>query len=62
MCLLEKRQGEFRDRENLYHSHLGEVDQTLLSEVWRPLLNERQVGEVHAQVRNTRRVAAACAR
>lgn len=53
---LEKLQGEFR--ENLYHSHLGEVNQAFLGEVRRPLLDERQVSEVHAQVRNTRRVAA----
>lgn len=56
LCLLEMLQGEFR--ENLYHSHLGEINQTLFSEVWRPLLDERQVSEVHAQVRNTRRVTA----
>lgn len=41
-----------------YHPHLGEIDQTLLGEVWGPLLDEGQVGEVHAQVRDTRRVTA----
>lgn len=56
LCLLEKHPGGFR--ENFYHSHLGEIDQTLLGEVWRALLDERQVSEVHAQVRNTRRVTA----
>lgn len=54
--LLEKLQGEFR--ENGYHSHLGEINQTLLGEVGRPLLDERQVSEVHTQVGNTRRVTA----
>ena len=41
-----------------YHPHLGEVDEALLREVGRSLLDESQVGEVHAEVRDTRRVAA----
>lgn len=56
MRLLEKLQGEYG--EIFYHSHLGEIDQTLLGEVWGPLLDEGQVSEVHAQVGNARRVTA----
>lgn len=41
------------------HPHLGEVHQALLGEVGGPLLDESQVGEVHAQVGDARRVAAA---
>lgn len=42
----------------LYHSHLGEVDQVVLSVVGRPLLDEGQVSQVHSQVGNTGRVTA----
>ncbi len=38
------------------HSHLCEVQQTIVSEIRRPLFNEGEVGQVHAQVRYARRV------
>lgn len=40
------------------HSHLGEVEQLVVGEVGRALLDEGQVGEVHAQVGDAGRVAA----
>lgn len=45
-------------KKNPHHSHFGEVNESLLCEVGRPLLDERQVSEVHAQVGNTWRIAA----
>lgn len=42
----------------VYHSHLGEVDQVVLSVVGRPLLDEGQVCQVHSQIGNTGRVTA----
>lgn len=41
-----------------YHPHFGEVNQAFLCEVGCSLLNESQVSEVHAQVRDTWRVTA----
>lgn len=42
----------------VYHSHLGEVDQVVLSVIGCPLLDEGQVSQVHSQVGNTGRVTA----
>jgi len=39
-----------------HHPHLGEVHQAVLGVVWGALLDERQVGQVHSQVGDTRRV------
>lgn len=44
---------------DIYHPHLGEVNQAFLGEVGRPLLDESQVGQVHAKVGHARRVTAA---
>lgn len=41
-----------------YHPHFGEVDQALLREIGRSLLDEGQVCQIHPQIRHTRRVAA----
>lgn len=41
-----------------YHPHLREVNKALLCKVGCPLLNAGQVGEVHAQVRDTWRITA----
>lgn len=41
-----------------YHPHFGEVDQALLREIGRSLLDEGQVCQIHSQIRHTRRVAA----
>lgn len=39
------------------HSHLGEVQQSVGRKVRRALLDETQVRQVHAQIRNARRIA-----
>jgi len=36
-----------------HHSHLAEVDEAVLGHIGRPLLDERQVRQVHAQVGDT---------
>lgn len=41
-----------------YHPHFGEVNQALLREIGRSLLDEGQVCEIHSQIRHTGRVAA----
>lgn len=41
-----------------YHPHFGEVNQALLREIGRSLLDEGQVCQIHPQIRHTRRVAA----
>ena len=41
------------------HSHLREVDKPVLRRVGSSFLDERQVGEVHAQVRNAGRITSA---
>lgn len=46
-------------RECNYHPHLREVDQALFCEVGRAFLDERQVGQVHAQIWHTWWVTAA---
>ena len=33
---------------DVYHSHFGKVEESVLREVGRPLLDKGQVGEVHA--------------
>lgn len=35
-----------------YHTHFGEVEQSIRCKVGRALLDEGQVGQIHAQVRN----------
>lgn len=42
----------------IYHPHLGEVDQALVSEVGGPLLDKGQISQVHSQVGYTGRVTA----
>lgn len=42
----------------MYHSHLGEVDKRVISDILGSLLNEGEVSEVHAQVGDTRGVTA----
>ena len=37
-----------KNRRVSHHSHLGKVEEAVLREVGRPLLDEGQVGEVHA--------------
>lgn len=39
-----------------HHPHFGEVHQAILGVIRGPLLNERQVGQVHSQVGDTGRV------
>lgn len=41
-----------------HHSHLREVDQVVFGVVWRPLLNESQVSEIHPQIGHTGRITA----
>ena len=41
-----------------HHAHFGEVEQAVVSEVGSALLDEAQLGQVHAQVGDTGRVAA----
>lgn len=41
-----------------HHSHLREVDQVVFGVVWRSLLNESQVSEVHPQIGHTGRITA----
>ena len=41
-----------------HHAHFGEVEQSVIGEVGRSLLDEAQLGEVHAQVGDAGRVAA----
>lgn len=41
-----------------HHSHLGEVDQVVFGVVWRSLLDEGQVSEVHSQVGHAGRITA----
>lgn len=40
-----------------YHSHLGEIEKTFVGEVRCALLDEGKIGEIHAEVRDTRRIA-----
>ena len=42
-----------------YHSHFCEIEKSVLSEVGCPLFNVGEVGEINAEVRNTRRIASA---
>ena len=39
-----------------HHSHLGEVDQTVICNIGCPVLNESQVCQIEAQVGNSRRI------
>ncbi len=39
-----------------HHPHLGEVQEAVVREVGRALLDEVEVGQVHAKVGNTRRI------
>ncbi len=45
-------------RKGTHHPHLGKVEQPVVGEVWRALLDEGEVGEVHAQVGDARGVGA----
>lgn len=55
---LARRHSSVCRAREAHHPHFGEVDQTLLCEIGRPLLNESQVCQIHPQVRHARRVAA----
>ena len=44
-------------RVSFYHSHFREVEQAVLCEIGSTFLDERQVGQVHAKIRNTRWIA-----
>lgn len=41
-----------------HHSHFGEIQQAVGREVGRSLLNEGQIGQIHAQIWNAWRIAA----
>lgn len=41
-----------------HHSHLREVDQIVLGVVWRSLLDESQVSEIHSQIGHAGRITA----
>ena len=45
------------ERQRAYHSHFRKVEQSVVSEIGCAFLDERQISEVHAQIRNARRVA-----
>lgn len=45
-------------RQSTHHPHLGEIEQSVMGEVGRALLDEGEVGEVHAEVGDARWVAA----
>ena len=44
--------------KEIYHSHLGKVQQAIVGEIRSALLNKAEIGQIHSEVWYERRIAA----